>query len=41
MVNSKVKWKEIIGFLSDLNHDIIFEKDSKEKWKEALKSSFY
>ena len=26
--------------LSDLNHDIIFEKDSKEKWKEALKSSF-
>ena len=26
--------------LSDLDPDIIFEKDSKEKWKEALKSSF-
>ena len=26
--------------LSDIEIDIIFEKDSKEKWKEALKSSF-
>ena len=26
--------------LSDIELDIIFEKDSKEKWKEALKSSF-
>ena len=26
--------------LSDLNHDIIFEKESKEKWKKAFKNSF-
>jgi Putative transcriptional regulator len=26
--------------LSDLDPDIIFEKDSKKKWKEALKRSF-
>ena len=26
--------------LSDLDSDIIFEKDSKEKWKEAYKNSF-
>ena len=26
--------------LSDIELDIIFEKDSKKKWKEALKSSF-
>ena len=26
--------------LSDLDHNIIFDKDSKEKWKEAYKNSF-
>ena len=26
--------------LSDIDHDIIFEKDSTKKWKEALKRSF-
>ena len=26
--------------LSDFDHDIIFEKDSTKKWKEALKRSF-
>ena len=26
--------------LSDIDVDIIFEKDSKKKWKEALKRSF-
>ena len=26
--------------LSDIELDIIFEKDSKKKWEEALKSSF-
>ena len=26
--------------LSDLNHDIIFEKESKEKWEKAFKNSF-
>ena len=26
--------------LSDLNHDIIFEKESKKKWEKAIKNSF-